>query len=252
MELRLDASALQGWLQNRQLTPEHIEAVRELLRNFALWMSQEFGKCGAADFSYLASGLANDWEGQMLLVTAGYPLQAMAFMRSGYEKLAFLKLFLTDPDEAAREHARLQQPDERPLHSQRLIIRAFGDQFYREVFKNLHQYMHADLVTLRYMQVNLLSDPPEASSPRFHVGPSYDWQFSYVLSLVLQSGSTLALNVLLLLDPPLERQSHLVTKVTELISSLRATGLAFSDETDRMLAVVQSRFLAADSGGQAV
>src|SRR5207302_8092426 len=131
---------LADWLRDRKLTPEHIEAVRELGRNFAQLMVETLVGRSEGDYSYHAAAIANDWEAEMILATAGYPLQAIALMRGSLEKLAFLMLFMADGEQAVREHERLKDPAEAPLHSYRLISKAFGEDFYRQVFKPLHEF----------------------------------------------------------------------------------------------------------------
>lgn len=230
MELRLDASVLEAWLRTRSLSSRHVHAIRELTRNWALAAAQDLRERAQGDFSYLATAVANDWEAQMLLVTGGYPVQAMSIFRGAIEKLAFIHTFLADPDEAIREHGRLQDAGAAPQHSKKLIVRAFGEGYYRDVFRLLHQHTHADLTALRWMQLNL-DAVEDTSQPQFFVGPSYDAQFSYVLSLVLGAGATLAVDCLLTIDPPEDRRPDLARCVVDVIEALLATGTVFSEGT---------------------
>jgi hypothetical protein len=240
MELRIDATPLADWLRARGLTADHIEAVRELGQNFATLMVERLATRGDADYSYLAAAIANDWEAQMLLATAGYPLQAMALVRGSCEKLAFLKLFMTDPEEAAREHERLKDPAAAPLHSYRLIAKAFGEHYYTDVFKPLHEFTHADLRPLRAFQ--LRQEPGRADQGNFLVGPSYEAAFAWATPRVLQFGAILAWNALLHLEPPRERAGHLLEKTVELIDALRANGWELSPEDEKMLEKLRRRF----------
>lgn len=240
MELRVDATALAEWLRARKLTPDHIEAVRELVQNFARFMVESLAKRGEGDYSYLAVALANDWEAEMVLVTAGYPLQAMALVRGSLEKLAFLTLFMADRDAAKREHERLNDPAAAPLHSYRLISRAFGEDFYREAFNPLHVYTHADLKPLRAFQMNPTAGEPAEGN--FLVGPSYDAAFAWATPRVLQFGAILAWNVLLLVGPSPDRATYLFRKTLELIAVLRTDGWPLSSKDESMLDELKRRF----------
>jgi hypothetical protein len=223
---------LAAWLDKFGLSPNHILAIREVSRNLALLHANHPLGQGRKNYSFVVAAIANDWEAQLLLAIHGYPAQALALVRGTYEKIAWLKLFLDDPDRAEIEYERSVKA-ERPLFGRRLIAEAFGEKFFHDVVAPLNKATHPDLMRLSIFHVDLDKGTP--GNPQYRVGPNFDFQYSHAMHLVLQSGATWALSCLETLTPPEGRGASLYNHVVEVVESLRRSGLQFSPQTDEQI-----------------
>lgn len=221
-----------AWLDKFGLSPNHILAIRELSRNLALLHTNHPIGLGHKNYSFLAAAIANDWEAELLLAIHGYQAQALALVRGTYEKLAWLKLFLDNPGRAEVEYERSVR-SEKPLFGRRLIAEAFGEKFFQDVVAPLNKATHPDLMNLSILHLDIGRGAP--GDPHYRVGPNFDFQYSYAMHLVLQSGATWALSCLETLTPPEGRGASLYKHIVEVIEALRKSGLQFSSRTDEQI-----------------
>jgi hypothetical protein len=228
-----------SWLDKFSLSPNHIFAIREVSRNLALLHANHPLGQGRKNYSFVVAAIANDWEAQLLLAIHGYPAQALALVRGTYEKLAWLKLFLDDPDRAEVEYERSVKAD-RPLFGRRLIAEAFGEKFFHDVVAPLNKATHPDLMRLSIFHVDVGKGTP--GNPRYKVGPNFDFQYSHAMHLVLQAGATWALSCLESLSPPEDRGVLLYKHIVEVINSLKSSGLPFSTQTDEQIQRLNARY----------